>query len=77
MTQDFQQHADLCSELLMHYHTQYQNRLVYWSARERSQIHGDLLCLICDSYDKSKLQLPRWDWRRCPKRAVYETCLRT
>ena len=58
--------------LLAHYSRQWKNREVYWTARLRSQIHRDLLCIICDSYDESKLQVPKWPWRRCPKRAVYE-----
>ena len=32
----------------------------------------DLLCVMVDSFDKSKLCLPRYPYGRCPKRAVYE-----
>lgn len=70
--QDFEQHAKLCDALLHHYSVQYRNRMVYWAARQRAQVEKDMVRIICDSYDKSKLQLPRWDWRRCPKRAIYE-----
>ena len=75
-SQDFCQHAKLCDELLGHYHLQWKNREQYWLARSRSQTQRDLLTGIIDSYDKSKLQLPQWPFKRCPKRAVYEATKR-
>ena len=69
---DFARHAELCNQLLQHYSTQWKNRQQYWLARTRSQVQGDLLCAIVDSYDKSKLLLTTWPMRRCPKRTVYE-----
>ena len=76
MAQDFSVHASLCNELLQHYQSQYADRRVYWSARSRSECEGDLVTLICDSFDRSKLQLPMWPLNRCPKRTVYETLQR-
>lgn len=70
---DFQQHAILCDQLLGHYSQQWRDRSCYWIARDRSQLHGDLLCIIVDSYDKAKCLLPRFPFQRTPKRTVYET----
>ena len=75
--QDFKLHASLCSQLLEHYSSQYSDRRVYWAARERSANEGDMLTLICDSFDRSKLQLPMWPLNRTPKRTVYETLQRS
>ena len=77
MSQDFARHADLCNQLLAHYHSQFLDRKTYWSARERSRTHGDLMCLIIDSFDRAKLSLPTWPLKRCPKRAFYETINRS
>ncbi|CAL1165888.1 unnamed protein product, partial [Cladocopium goreaui] len=74
---DFKVHASLCSQLLEHYRSQYADRLVYWAARERSANEGDMLTVICDSFDRSKLQLPMWPLNRTPKRTVYETLQRS
>ncbi|CAL1156707.1 unnamed protein product [Cladocopium goreaui] len=70
---DFDEHAKLCNQLLSHYSDQYKDRLVYWAARARSSTEGDILRMIVDSFDRSKLQLPAWHLRRTPKRTVYET----
>ena len=77
LAQDFNVHASLCSQLLEHYRSQYADRLVYWAARERSANEGDMLTVICDSFDRSKLQLPMWPLNRTPKRTVYETLQRS
>ena len=69
---DFGQHAELCNALMNHYNIQWQNRQRYWQARTRSMVERDLLCAIIDSYDKSKLLLPTWPLKRCPKKTVYE-----
>lgn len=73
LAKDFDEHAKLCNQLLSHYSDQYKDRLVYWAARARSSTEGDILCMIVDSFDRSKLQLPAWPLRRTPKRTVYET----
>ena len=74
--EDFQEHANLCSRLLTHYSDQYRDRMVYWTARERSANEGDMLTLIIDSFDRSKLALPMWPLGRTPKRTLYETVQR-
>ena len=71
-SKDFAQHAELCNALMTHYNIQWQNRQQYWQARTRSMVERDLLCGIIDSYDKSKLLLPTWPLKRCPKKTVYE-----
>ena len=71
---DFALHAQKCSELLAHYTAQWRDREVYWAARDRSALHGDLLTLIVDSFDRSKLFLPRFPFNRTPKRPIYQTC---
>ena len=74
---DFQQHAVLCDRLLGHYSLQWRDRSTYWVARDRSQLHQDLICLIIDSYDKAKCLVPRFPFQRTPKRTVYEQYKRT
>lgn len=72
-SEDFAVHAKKCDELLQHYSAQWRDREVYWSARDRSSIHGDLLTLIIDSFDRSKLYLPKFPFNRTPKRpAAYQ-----
>ena len=75
-SKDFRQHAELCDELLQHYNAQWLERRTYWSARDRSCIQKDLLCIIVDSFDRSKVALPHWPYKRVPKRTVYEVYLR-
>lgn len=60
LAKDFDEHAKLCNQLLSHYSDQYKDRLVYCAARARSSTEGDILCMIVDSFDRSKLQLPAW-----------------
>lgn len=74
--EDFKTHALLCDRLLAHYTSTWKNREVYWSARRRSQTHRDLMCVVCDSYDKSKLMIPKYPYNRTPKRPIYETIKR-
>lgn len=46
---------------------------MYWSARSRSQTpSSSFLAAIIDSYDKSKLCLPKFPYNRTPKRTCYE-----
>lgn len=72
LAEDFKEHARLCDQLLGHYSAQYDDRRVYWAARNRSTYQKDLLCIIIDSFDRSKLCLPSYPFGRCPKRTVYE-----
>ena len=67
----------MCNKLLQHYSSQYLDRSVYWAARDRSSTQRDLLCVIVDTFDRSKLSLPRYPFDRTPKRTVYEMYLRT
>lgn len=69
---DFQTHARECDNLLHHYTQQFRDREVYWLCREYSRAREGLVCLIIDSYDKSKLSLPRWPFNRVPKKCIYE-----
>ena len=71
-TSDFQEHAKLANELLFHYTMQYKDRQIYYLARERSYCRHDLLCVIADSFDKSKIALPTYPFRRTPKKVVFE-----
>ena len=69
-------HAALCDELLGHYSSQWADRQVYWKARDRSCIQRDMVTVIIDSFDRSKVSLPKWPLNRTPKRTVYELHLR-
>ena len=69
---DFKTHALKCDELLAHYTLMFRDREIYWLARDRSESQKDLLTMIIDSYDKAKVQLPRWPMNRTPKRPIYE-----
>ena len=70
--QDFETHADLCDQLLRHFNGQWLDRRVYWAARDRSFTEQDLMTVIIDSFDRSKLVLPQWPYKRVPKRPAYE-----
>ena len=59
--------------LLSHYTKTFADRSVYWTARERSKTHQDLLTMAVDSYDKGKVTLPRWPFQRTPKKAIFES----
>lgn len=74
---DFEAHARLTDQLLGHYTEMYRDREIYWMSRERSQAQGDVLTVILDSYDKAKIQLPRFPGTRVPKKAVYEALKRS
>lgn len=76
-TKDFGEHARLCDALLHHYSEQFLDRRVYWSARNRASYQKDILCVIVDSFDKSKISLPKYPYNRVPKRTVYEMYNRT
>lgn len=69
---DFQEHARLSSRLLNHYTLQYKDRQVYYLARERSSLKKDLICLNIDSFDKSKISLPKYPFGRTPKKVIFE-----
>ena len=51
----------------LHLRQQYADRCVYWTLRWASkQPRSDILCLIVDGLDKSKLVFPQYHFR-CPK----------
>ena len=62
------QRVQAARSLREHYRHQYLDRCIYWSMRLASQRHGDILCIIIDSMDKSKFAWPRWSFDRVPKR---------
>ena len=67
-----QSHVYWCDALLHHYTRTYQDRLVYWEARERARLQRDILVLIQDGYDRAKVTLPRYPFGRVPKKGIYE-----
>lgn len=69
---DMKEHVYWSDCLLHHYSRTWQDRQIYWMARERAQRHNDLLVLILDSYDHAKVCLPRFPFGRTPKRPIYE-----
>ena len=71
-SEDMQSHVYWCDALLNHYTRTYQDRLVYWEARDRAKVQGDILVLIQDGYDKAKVTLPRYPFGRVPKKGIYE-----
>lgn len=76
-TTNFEDHARLCDRLLQHYHETWQDRMCYWLARDHAQVaDSNLLVVIVDSFDKSKLHLPAFPLKRVPKRGIYEKYLR-
>ena len=69
----FVQHAAAADQLLGHLCTTWQCRQIYWAARERSRhVDADVLCLICDGYDKGKPVIPRWSRGRPPKGDAFD-----
>ena len=70
--EDFQLHANLCDELLAHFSHQFREREVYWAARAQSRLRQEVVTLICDSFDKSKVSIPKYPYGRIPKRVIYE-----
>lgn len=73
----FLQHATSADKLLGHLSLTWRCRQAYWHAREVSQSHQDLLCIIFDGFDKSKPAFPRWPHHRQPKGATFERISRT
>ena len=72
LDQDVQEHVRWCDALLHHYTRTWQDRQIYYLARQRAKVHGDILVLIIDSYDRAKVTLPRYPFQRTPKKPVYE-----
>lgn len=70
--QDFQEAAKLSDGLLGHYSATWRDRSVYYLARERAKCQKDLLVMIQDTYDHTKMSLPAWPRRRCPKKPIFE-----
>lgn len=75
--QDFVTHSRLSDSLLGHFSQAFRDREIYWLARERSKVQKDVLVMILDTFDHTKLALPQYPGRRVPKRAVYESTRRT
>ena len=75
-SQDFKTEAKIADQLLAHFTRTWEDRQVYYLARERAKVQRDLMTLIVDSYDHSKLSLPKWPMARCPKRSLYENTRR-
>lgn len=74
---DLKSHAEYSDRLLTHYSQTLKDRQIYWCARDRARIHGDILVLIIDSYDKAKVCLPRFPFQRTPKKPIYDRIRRT
>lgn len=74
--QDFSQEAKISDQLLAHFNQTWEDRQIYYMARERSKVQKDLLTVIIDSYDHAKLSLPKFPMSRTPKRAIYENTRR-
>ena len=69
----FLQDARAADSLLGHLSLTWRCRQVYWGMRERSrQADSDVLTLIIDGFDKSKLALPRWPRGRPPKGGAFD-----
>ncbi|CAK9021468.1 Uncharacterized protein SCF082_LOCUS15362 [Durusdinium trenchii] len=68
---DFQEHARLSQNLFHHYTSQYKDRQVYYLARERSCLKKDLICINVDSFDKSKIALPKYPFGRVMRALEY------
>ena len=64
---DWQRRAQAAKDLRQHYSDQYLDRCIYWSCRFASQTDQNVLCIIVDSMDKTKLAWPRWEFDRIPK----------
>eukprot|EP00438_Fugacium_kawagutii_P009209 Skav234301 [mRNA] locus=scaffold2271:348814:349023:- [translate_table: standard] len=61
-----------------HFNRTWEDRQIYYMARERAKMQKDLLTLIIDSYDHAKMVLPKWPMmNRTPKRTIYEGTRRT
>ena len=71
--EDVGEHCKWSDFLLSHYTKTFADRSVYWTARERSKTHQDLLTMAVGSYDKGKVTLPRWPFQRTPKKAIFES----
>ena len=71
-SKDFAASAKISSELLHHYAQSWRDREVYWLARERAKVQGDVCVMILDSYDHAKMVLPKWPMSRTPKKPVLE-----
>lgn len=73
---DFAQQAVLSAQLLSHYSAQWKDRQIYWMTRTRSRTERDILSNIIDSFDHSKVMLPRFPGKRTPKSSVYDSLKR-
>lgn len=62
----------MSDRLLQHYLATLKDRQTYWLARDRAKTVGDILVLAIDSYDRAKVTLPRFPFKRTPKKPVYD-----
>lgn len=74
--QDFNQEAKISDQLLAHFNQTWEDRQIYYMARERAKVQKDLMTVIIDSYDHAKMSLPKYPMARTPKRTVYEATRR-
>ena len=59
-TQDLATRREAAAQLRAHYRSQYLDRTVYWNLRFASQTFCDVLVIIIDAMDKTKLATPRY-----------------
>ena len=57
----------IAKRLREHLEKQYSDRCIYWGLRHESRLKGNVLVIIIDSMDKSKLPIPRWKFGEKPK----------
>lgn len=57
----------VAERLRVHLANQYADRCIYWALRHESRLKGNVLVIIIDSMDKSKLPIPRWKFGEKPK----------
>ena len=76
-SKDFADSARISNELLHHYTQSWRDREVYWLARQRAKVQGDMCVIILDSYDHAKMVLPKWPMSRTPKKSLFEQTKRT
>ena len=71
-SRDFQAHARAADALLGHLTLTWRCRQAYWSARAASRARQDLLTIIYDGFDRTKMMIPRWSQGRLPKTPTFE-----
>ena len=62
----------LAEDMLRNHHReQFLDRCIYWSWRLASRMHHDVLVIITDSLNRTKLPWPAWDVERTPHRSEH------